>query len=607
MSEAVATLIKKVLHDEDTGVRRDALIELGYQRSEAIYPLLVEQLEDPSGSIRHAAVISLARYGNAEAIDELVKPKVIHSTTVNVRWATMAALGKLGDYRVIDHLIKAVDDPEWLVRNQAVTELKEKIREIIELKEVRLARILVRLLALEHEEIVNLVIDGFSELGEEIVDLLLDAIRSSSPSIRKNAAKALGEIKSRQAVLPLIDLLHDTEGRVRRNAAEALGNIGDKRAVEPLVQSLRDNVEDVQQQVMVSLIRFGKLSTTSLLNALSYEKNKFTLRAILLTLGQIEDIKAVPALIAHLSNSYFVVRRAAQRALINFGPRVKDALIPTLSFNRSNIRRLLKDAAQSDNPAIQLRAVKALGGLEDHRAVDLLKQLVEDGTPEIQDAAVQSLIQIGCAAWGRCGALIVLREIADESIAPHLIESLSDDSDNVRLEAVRALAKVDGPNAIDPLIRAARKDSDPYIRSEAIRLLRRIGVGYTQVQDLAFAALKDPHRDVRSQAARLMGNFHDERCIEPLVKAMADADWSVRESAENALFNFGEMAVQRLIEALSSRSWTTRFRAARLLGEVGDTRAVDPLEKILNKKKEREKVFNATRESLNKLRERIER
>jgi HEAT repeat protein len=43
------------------------------------------------------------------------------------------------------------------------------------------------------------------------------------------------------------------------------------------------------------------------------------------------------------------------------------------------------------------------------------------------------------------------------------------------------------------------------------------------------------------------------------------------------------------------------------LGEVGDTRAVDPLEKILNKKNEKEKVIEATRESLNKLRERIER
>lgn len=606
MKESIGTRIQKVLHSNDAGKRREMLIELGYEKSEAVYPLLLEQLGDPNSSVQHAAIISLGRYGNPAAIKELIKPKTFHSLVVNVRWASVAALGKLGDCRIIDHLIKAVNDPEWIVRNQAATELKEKIREIIELKDSRHARILVRLLALENKEIVNLVIEGFIEQGEKSVDLLLDALKGSSIPIRRNAATALGQMKSRRAVLPLIELLHDAEWRVRQYAVEALGEIGEKRAVEPLVQCLRDNVEKVQQQAMRSLGEFGKLSTRSLLNALAYEKNKYTLRAILLTLGQIGDIKAVPALIGCLSNSYFVVRRATIRALKRFGPQIMDTLVSTLSYNRSDIRPLLRDAADREDPRLQLRAVKALGGLEDHRAVDLLKQLVEEGWPDVQDAAAQSLVQIGCAAWGRCGALIVLGEIGDESLIPNLIQSLSDDSDNVRLEAIRALAKVNGPDAIDPLIKVARKDRDPYIRFEAVRLLRRIGVGYHRVLNLAISALKDSYRDVRSQAARLLGNFQDERSVEPLIKAMADSHWSVRESAENALINFGGQAVPHLIESLSSRSWPQRFRAARLLGEIGDQRAIEPLEKLLKKKGERNKVREVVQESLQKLRNRIE-
>jgi len=590
------------MHGEDAGIRREALIELGYEESPDIYPLLIEQLDDPNSSIQHAAVISLGRYGNPMAIEELIKPKILHSPVVNLRWATVAALGKLGDYRVIDHLLKAVEDSEWIVRNQAVTELKDKIRDIIELKDARYARILVRLMALENEEIVNLVIEGFVELGGQSIGLLLDALKSPSASIRENAATALGRIKSREAVVALIELLDDSEWKVRRSSAQALGEIGDKRAIEHLIHSLRDNVERVQQEAVESVVRFGKLSTGPLLNALAYEKNKFTLRAILQALGAICDIKAVPALVGQLSNSYFIVRRASQRALVRFGTQITDVLLHTLSYNKSSIDKLLKDADNRDDPALQIRAIRALGGLEDHRAVRLLKDLVDKGWPDVQDAAMQALIQIGCAAWGRCGALIVLRSIADESITPYLVESLSDDSDNVRLEAVRTLAKVDGSSAIDPLIVVARKDRDPYVRYEAVRLLRRIGVGYLQVLELALTVLKDSHQDVRSQAARLLGNFQDDRSIAPLVKATADTNWNVRESAENALFNFGQKAILPLIQALSSRAWTTRFRAARLLGEIGDSRAIAPLEKILKKKDEKDKVLIAARWSLIKLR-----
>ena len=76
----------------------------------------------------------------------------------------------------------------------------------------------------------------------------------------------------------------------------------------------------------------------------------------------------------------------------------------------------------------------------------------------------------------------------------------------------------------------------------------------------------------------------------PLLKAMADPHWSVRESAEMGLLNFGREAVELLIEALRSSSWTTRFRAARLLGETGDPKAVPALKAALDRPRERKDV-----------------
>ena len=248
-----------------------------------------------------------------------------------------------------------------------------------------------------------------------------------------------------------------------------------------------------------------------------------------------------------------------------------------------------------------MRAIKAIGGLEDHRAVHLLKELVEEGLPDIQEAASQALFQIGCSAWGRCCAMKVLGEVGEPSIVPEILPSLRDDSDNVRFETVRALGRLGGAEAVRHLVRIAGKDPCDFIRREAVRVLKTAGQGCPGVLEVARRRLKDPSRDVRVQCARLLGGFQDKKSILPLLQAMADPHWSVRESAELALLNFGRDAVDLLIEALKSRSWTTRFRAARLLGETGDSKAVSPLKNALDRRGERKDVRKVAQTSLEKL------
>jgi HEAT repeat protein len=585
---------------QDAAAVRAAVMDLGYEKDPAVYPVLLDKLNDKNPGIQHAAVISLGRYGRPEAIDELIKPKIFHSPHSNIRWAAVTAIGKLGDSRVIDHLLKAVEDPEWIVRTQAVTELIGKVRDIIERKDVKLARVLVHMLGLKNEEIVGLAIDGFKELECECGSMLLDSLGNSSPVIRANAARALGRLKSRTSVSALIELLQDGSPDVRARAAEALGTIGDRTSIEPLVQKIKDHAAIVQASAGAALIKFGKASTMPLLNAMALERDKFALKTVLLLLGKIGDPKAVPALIAHLRSSYYIVRQAALTALTRFGGAVVSLLVPLLSFNRSDIEALKKDAAGHTHPEPQMRAIKALGGLEDHRAVPLLKQLVEEGLPDVQEAATEALGRVGCAAWGRCCALKVLADVGKADLVPRIIPSLDDDSDNVRFEAVKAIGRLGGPEALAPVLRITAGDRADFIRAEAFRVLRAIGAGQPAVHEAAVKALNDQARDVRAQAAAILGVFHDKKCLPLLLKAMADAHWSVRESAENALLNFGADAVPPLLEALTSPLWTTRFRAARLLGELGDPAAVPALKKIIEFKDEKKEVRDKAEASLRK-------
>ncbi len=605
MQKATAPTLQDLIHaareGDDASSVRAAIMELGYEQRPEVYPVLVEKLDDPNPSVQHAAVISLGRLGRAEAIDELLKPKIFRSAHSQIRWAAVTAVGHLGDYRVIDDLLRAVEDPEWIVRTQAVTELMGKVRQIISLRDPRLARFLVHMFSLENDEIIALAIEGFQEIGSESLHWLHDALQIPSPTIRANAARTLGRMTSRGSTPYLLDLLGDPESLPRAAACEALGLLGDKMSIEPLVLMIQDNVAKVQEAASAAIARFGRPATVPLLNALARERDKFAQRAFIKCLGRIGDPKSVPALISYLRSSYFLVRQAAVAALIQFGPMVTRLLLPTLSFNTSDIGKLEEDACDKEHPELQLRAIKALGGLEDHRAVAVLKEIVESGLPDIEEAASQALSQIGCAAWGRCCALKVIGEVANESFVPLVVPSLRDDSDNVRFEAVRAIGKMGGPEAVRHLIRMFRKDKADFVRREAMRLLRSAGLGQEPVLEAGRRGLKDRSREVRVQAARLLGSFQDPKSILPLLKAMADPHWSVRESAETALLNFGRDAFEPLIESLASPSWTTRFRAARLLGEIGDPRAVPALKAILARRGERRGVREVAEISLRKL------
>jgi hypothetical protein len=81
--------------------------------------------------------------------------------------------------------------------------------------------------------------DMFVNLGEEAVELFIQALNDEDYNVREYAANALGEIKNDRAIEPLIQALKDEETNVRAAAREALVKIG-TAAVEPLTQALED-------------------------------------------------------------------------------------------------------------------------------------------------------------------------------------------------------------------------------------------------------------------------------------------------------------------------------------------------------------------------------
>jgi hypothetical protein len=74
--------------------------------------------------------------------------------------------------------------------------------------------------------------DSFSELISKLLD--------KSPTVRRDAASALVDLKDLRALDPLISALNDSDFGVKSFAALALGQIKDRRAVDPLTAVLKD-------------------------------------------------------------------------------------------------------------------------------------------------------------------------------------------------------------------------------------------------------------------------------------------------------------------------------------------------------------------------------
>ena len=79
---------------------------------------------------------------------------------------------------------------------------------------------------------------------------------------------------------------------------------------------------------------------------------------------------------------------------------------------------------------------------------------------------------------------------------------------------------------------------------------------------------------MREGAAEALGTIGDNRAVEPLTKALSDADSDVREGAAGALGEIGEPAVEPLVKALNDANGDVRRKAAEAPGTIGDGRAV---------------------------------
>lgn len=173
-----------------------------------------------------------------------------------------------------------------------------------------------------------------------------------------------------------------------------------------------------------------------------------------------------------------------------------------------------------------------------------LKRLQRHKSPEMRKTAAVTLGFVG----------------SSKSVEP-LIKTLGDEKEEVRIAAAESLGKIGDANAIPPL-KELLHSKDVRVGCASAKALEKLGWKPEDASDsvhlavlsgdwekcvkigspavgLMIELLKDGDSSEKQQAAKTLGQIGDRRAIEPLEKLLADSDWAVRLNAVESLGSFG--------------------------------------------------------------------
>jgi HEAT repeat protein len=418
-------------------------------------------------------------------------------------------------------LLLKLRSSDWSLRVQGAEKLGES-------KEHRAVSALVNLLEGRTPSLGGAIRAAFSRRG-----LLFPAAAGPNDGdrfpVREAAAKALGLIGDARAVPHLVIALEDAELRVRVEAARALGLIGDPGAVDPLVTLLKSQYAELREAAVIALAQLGAPAVKWLMAMLKYsafESRQAAARA----LGLIRDKRALVPLVAALKDTDYQVRREVVEALACLCETADQPLLAALN---------------DPSPEVRLAAVKAVGKIKDPAALVSLQSKLDDADGQVREAVWRALALLG---W-----------------QPAL----------AREEVMRAIAYGDfqraigaGAAAVEPLFEVFRS-GDALLREKVIHTLVRIGP--PAIRPLT-ATLQDNERDVRHAAVQVLSTlgWQPEDTAQRVRLAIATGRYDDTVAA-------GPVAVKFLIDNLRNTSDWDRRLSAKALGEIGEPAALDPL------------------------------
>lgn len=183
----------------------------------------------------------------------------------------------------------------------------------------------------------------------------------------------------------------------------------------------------------------------------------------------------------------------------------------------------------------------------------------------------------------RAFAAELLGRVGGAKAVPALLETVvatrTEDSD-VREVALRALARIADPRAVEPLIKAL-ESAEIWLAPRIADLLARHGEAV--VAPLIAVLNEGNHRPARAWAANVLGEVRAQRAYPAVVRLLDDPEDEVRAKAATALGRIGDRrAVGYLMDhLLSDPAPFVRARISAALGQLGGPEVIERLVRAL--------------------------
>lgn len=440
--------------------------------------------------------------------------------------------------------------------------------------------------------------------------------------VRRDSIERLGKLGDspevgRDSVLPVLRrALSDPNHLVRRAAVAALRGLYPAGAVEPLGLALQSSASDVGRAAIDELVQLATNPDTANADARTMaltgvDAPNAEVRAhALLQIQKLFEPESLEPWFVALGSQYADLRLSVVDRLVDArDERVGEALMR---------------AMESDHEDLRLKAASALARRGDLRTLDVLAAFLRAEDQRVATRAVEALVSLAKAPGGAAAAaeaiaarleddpdrtadrnalIGALRRIADPKGAPVLLGFIADDDAGLRTRAFEALIELardpDQPSQrlANGVVRGRYREAlllgwleqviesnDASLREKTARLLRDVDAA--EAEPMLARLLEDREEPVRVAACEVLA-FRAEHVPGATLEALESTIKVGRRelvlpAAEGLAIKGRSEAFKPLLLVFKAGADQERRRAILALGTLGDRRALEDLEPLLD-------------------------
>jgi len=311
---------------------------------------------------------------------------------------------------------------------------------------------------------------------ESSVDDLVARIEGKDPVARLHIINVLARFNLPKVQQAVQTQLKDSSKFIRSAALSALAKMDGPFDMPLIVGMLRDPEIEVQNKAVDVVVKANHPETVKYLVEVLKDENEYARRAAVEVLNAVGTSKSVKYLLEVIADSDWWVRTRAADALGKIGgPRVVDAVLALIKDENQDIRRA---------------AIEILNQTKDERAVAQLIEATRDPDWWVSERAVDALAEIGSSKalprfidmlQGEAKSLpTVIRaigKIGDQKALENLLPLLSRPENEIKVEAIAALAKLADERRADTIrvrLQAVSTSSDGTLSQAVSRALQEL-------------------------------------------------------------------------------------------------------------------------------------